>query len=148
MTTLRITTCTLAASFLLLTGCTSTPPATPAANANPVSSKTEPQAPTSITPNANQATESHAWTDEQILTCTVSQCWQLGGKTEDGYFAIIQKLAVISAQNRNLTLPESEEAGRKAGEYIKAEARKDRGQLLFAVVDGAVRKVGTPNSSN
>ena len=148
MTTLRITTCTLAASFLLLAGCTSTPPATPATPANPPSSRTEPQAAHSITPNPNEATESHAWTDEQILTCTVSQCWHLGGRTEDGYFDIIQKLAVISARNRNLTLPESEEAGRKAGEYIKAEAHKDRGQLLFAVVDGAVRKVGTPSPSN
>jgi hypothetical protein len=56
----------------------------------------------------------------------------------------VQQLAVLSANHRHLTLPQDEDAGRKAGEYIKAQAKQDRGQLLYAVVDGAVRKVALP----
>ncbi|HMH14766.1 MAG TPA: hypothetical protein VK578_16830 [Edaphobacter sp.] len=135
----------LAASLLLLAGCNSNSrsplrPASPAPTTPPAKS------PVTITPSANEP--SHSWTDEQILTCTVTQCWRLGGKTEEGYFDIIQQLAVISARNRNLSLPEDEKAGEKTGEYIKAEAHKDHEQLLFALVDAAVRKVGTPNPSN
>ena len=149
MKTFRLTTAAFAASLLLFTGCgpnsrsplrPQSPAASPAANPTPAPS------PVTITPSANEP--SHTWTNEQILTCTVSQCWQLGGRTEEGYFDIIQQLAVISARNRNLTLPESEKAGEETGEYIKAEAHKDHDQLLFALVDAAVRKVGTPNPSN
>jgi hypothetical protein len=148
MKTLRLTTTALAAS-LLLAGCNNPPSAIPAAgrsDTTPATPATPPKSPVTITPSANEP--SHTWTNEQILTCTVTQCWQLGGKTEEGYFDIIQQLAVISARNRNLTLPESEQAGEKTGEYIKSEAHKDHGQLLFALVDAAVRKVGTPNPSN
>ncbi|HMG02772.1 MAG TPA: hypothetical protein VK596_06540, partial [Edaphobacter sp.] len=87
--------------------------------------------------------EKHPWTTQQILTCSVSQCWQLSGKSEDTFFDIVQDLAVISAKNRNLTLPEDEAAGKKAGEYIKAKAKADHNQLLFSIVDQAVREVGT-----
>jgi hypothetical protein len=147
MKTLRLT--TLAASLILLAGCnpdSRSPlrPQSPAAS--PTDSPTPARSPVTITPAATEP--SHTWTTEQILTCTVSQCWQLGGRTEEGYFDIIQQLAVISARNRNLTLPETEKAGEETGEYIKAEAHKDHDQLLFSVVDAAVRKVGTPNPSN
>jgi hypothetical protein len=145
----RLTTTALATSLLLLAGCNNPPSGIPAAgrsDSSPAAPATPPRSPVTITPPANAPT--HTWTDEQILTCTVTQCWELGGKTEDGYFDIIQQLAVISARNRNLTLPEDEKAGEKAGEYIKSEAHKDHDQLLFALVDTAVRKVGTPNPSN
>lgn len=49
---------------------------------------------------------------------------------------------MISSQNRNLTLPETAEAGQKVGEEIKAKA--DHDELLYAVVDDAIRKVGQP----
>ncbi len=149
MKTFRLTTAAFAASLLLLAGCNEnsrsplrpqSPAASPAASPSPAPS------PVTITPPATEAP--HTWTTEQILTCTVSQCWEIGGRTEEGYFNIIQQLAVISARNRNLTLPETEKAGEETGEYIKAEAHKDHSQLLFAVVDAAVRKVGTPNPSN
>jgi hypothetical protein len=145
MKTLRLTTPALAAS-LLLAGCNHPPSAIPAAGRSDATPATPPRSPVTITPAANEP--AHTWTNEQILTCTVTQCWQLGGKTEEGYFDIIQQLAVISARNRNLTLPEDEKAGEKTGEYIKSEAHKDHGQLLFALVDAAVRKVGIPNPSN
>jgi hypothetical protein len=100
-----------------------------------------------ISPSAD-STAAHNWTTEQILTCTVSDCWQLAGKNEDTFFDIIQQLAGISAQTRGLTLPESAEAGKRAGEYIKAKAKADHGQLLYAIVDASVRKVGTKAPTN
>ena len=149
MKTFRLTTAAFAASLLLLAGCnpdSRSPlrPQSPAAS--PTDSPTPARSPVTITPAATEP--SHTWTTEQILTCTVSQCWQLSGKNEDNFFDIVQQLAVISAKNRDLTLPETEAAGEKTGEYIKAQAHKDRQQLLYAVVDEAIRKVGTPNPSN
>jgi hypothetical protein len=97
--------------------------------------------PVTITPSADSIAP-HSWTTEQILTCTVSDCWQLAGKNETTFFDIIQQLSEISAQTRGLTLPDSAEAGKRTGEYIKAKAHTDHGQLLYAIVDAAIRKVG------
>jgi hypothetical protein len=99
--------------------------------------------PATITPSAD-STAPHNWTNEQILTCTVSDCWQLAGKNETTFFDIIQQLSVISAQTRGLTLPDNAEAGKRAGEYIRAKAKTDHGQLLYAIVDASIRKVGKP----
>ncbi|HEY0162604.1 MAG TPA: hypothetical protein VGB69_08020 [Edaphobacter sp.] len=130
----------LAATVLAAAGCNSE--SKPAPDVAPKSNPASP-ASTSITPSPGEASEKHPWTTEQILTCTVSQCWQISGKSEDSFFDIVQDLAVISAQNRNLTLPEDEKAGQKAGEYIKAKAKEDHDSLLYAIVDQAVRQVGT-----
>jgi len=99
------------------------------------------QSPATITPSAD-STAPHNWTNEQILTCTVSQCWQLAGKNESTFFDIIQQLAAISAQNRNITLPNNAAAGERVGNYIKMKAKADRDALLFSVVDASVRYVG------
>jgi hypothetical protein len=99
-----------------------------------------------ITPSAD-STAAHNWTKEQILTCTVSDCWQLAGKNEATFFDIVQQLAEISAETRGLTLPENAEAGKRAGEYIKAKAKADHGQLLYAIVDASVRRVGTKSAT-
>src|SRR5258707_1695069 len=101
----------------------------------------QPKSPVTITPSADSAAP-HNWTTEQILTCTVSDCWQLAGKNEAAFFDIVQQLAEISAQTRGLTLPDDAAAGKRAGEYIKAKAKADHGQLLYAIVDASVRKVG------
>jgi hypothetical protein len=138
----RITFLTLAA-ILVTTGCQPAPKPAPEPAPKPAA------AAESITPTPADSAEKHPWTKDQILTCTVSQCWQLSGKNEDAFFDIIQQLAVISAKNRDLTLPEDENAGKQAGEIIKAKAKADHQQLLFAIVDEAVRKVGTeaPNAT-
>jgi hypothetical protein len=113
-----------------------------------VASAQQPKSPVTITPSADSTTQ-HNWTTEQILTCTVSDCWQLAGKNEATFFDIIQQLAEISAQTRGLTLPDSAAAGQRTGEYIKAKARTDHGQLLYAIVDASIRKVGTrPAATN
>ncbi|HXC94774.1 MAG TPA: hypothetical protein VNU92_03690 [Edaphobacter sp.] len=100
------------------------------------------KSPVTITPSASSQAP-HNWTTEQILTCTVSDCWQLAGKDETTFFDIIQQLAEISAEHRGLTLPDDEAAGKRTGEYIKEKAHTDHGQLLYAIVDASIRKVGT-----
>src|ERR1700722_1217694 len=107
----------------------------------------QPKSPVTINPSSNSTTP-HNWTTEQILTCTVSDCWQLAGKNEATFFDIIQQLAEISAQTRGLTLPDDAAAGKRTGEYIKAKARTDHGQLLYAIVDAAIRKVGKPEATS
>jgi hypothetical protein len=102
----------------------------------------QPKSPVTITPSADSAAP-HNWTTEQILTCTVSDCWQLAGRNETTFFDIIQQLSEISAQTRGLTLPDNAAAGQRTGEYIKAKAHTDHGQLLYAIVDAAIRKIGT-----
>jgi len=130
----------LAAAAFVAIGCDTAPkPAPEAAKPTPAAAPS----PVSITPSPGEAAEKHPWTTQQILTCTVSQCWQLSGKSEDTFFDIVQDLAAISAKNRDLTLPEDEAAGKKAGELIKSKAKADHDQLLYAVVDEAVRQVGT-----
>jgi hypothetical protein len=59
----------------------------------------------------------------------------------------VQELAELSAQNRGVSLPNTQEAGARFGGWIKKQARKDSDQLLYAVVDSAVRHVGTAQAS-
>jgi hypothetical protein len=75
---------------------------------------------------------------EELLTSTVHQAWLLSGKNEANFFEMVEQLANLSAKNRGITLPDSEAAGRRMGEYIKRTAKADTDQLLYAVVDKAV----------
>ncbi|WP_446745535.1 hypothetical protein [Silvibacterium acidisoli] len=79
---------------------------------------------------------------DQLVTKTVHEAWVASGRNEDKFFDMVQQLANLSAQNRGITLPNTQEAGAKFGAWIKKEARKDPDQLLYAVVDRAVRYVG------
>ena len=79
---------------------------------------------------------------EQLVTKTVHEAWVASGRNEDKFLAMVQQLAELSAQNRGITLPNTPEAGAKFGDWIKKESRKDPEQLLYAVVDHAVRYVG------
>lgn len=105
---------------------------------------TQSTSPVDIRPDATEA--AHPWTVEQLLPLTVSEAWQMSGRNEDKFFDMVQDLAAFSAKKRNLVLPDDEAAGRQAGEYIKQQAKQDHNQLLYAVVDQAVRKVGKPAS--
>jgi hypothetical protein len=92
---------------------------------------------------ASSDTTAPSWTIDQAVTCSVHDAWELGGKNEAGFFAIVKALAELSAQKRGLVLPDKEAVGREFGEYIKTQAKADRDQLLYAIVDRAVRKYGT-----
>ena len=104
------------------------------------SAQTQQQAPTNIQPRSDQgqSTGNSSFTKEQLLTSTVHQAWLLSGKNEATFFDMVEQLAQISANNRGLTLPDSNAAGRRMGEYIKRTAKMDTDQLLYAVVDKAV----------
>jgi hypothetical protein len=78
------------------------------------------------------------WSKEQLLTSTVHQAWLLSGKNEATFFEMVKQLAEISADNRGVTLPDDEAAGRHFGTLIKTYAKADTDQLLYAVVDKAV----------
>ncbi len=123
-----------AASFALLT-------LTPALPAQQDQDKPAPIAPASA---AGKVAATPNWSSDQLLTSTVHQAWLLSGRNEATFFEMVTQLAEISARNRNLELPESAAAGAQVGEMIKTAAKQDTDQLLFAVVDAAVRKVGKP----
>jgi hypothetical protein len=92
---------------------------------------------------AAQTPTAHSWTTEQIVTASVREAWALGGKTEEGFFEIVQSLTELSAQKRGVTLPDTKEAGTKAGNWIKKQAKKDPDQLLYVIVDRAVQFTGS-----
>jgi len=94
----------------------------------------------SISGPTNAGDES-GMTNDQLITQTVHEAWVASGRNEDKFFAMVKQLAEFSAQKRNITLPQTQQAGEKAGEWIKKEARKDPNQLLYVVVDRAVRHV-------
>ena len=76
---------------------------------------------------------------DKLVVDTCRQAWQQGGRTPDGFFAIVQRLAELSAQNRGVTLPDDQAAGARAGQWIRTQALKDPDQLLYAIVDQAVQ---------
>jgi hypothetical protein len=84
----------------------------------------------------------------QIVTATVHDAWLLSGKNEEAFFDIVEQLAQFSAQKRGLTLPDSEAAGRRMGLMIKTRAKADHDQLLYAIVDQAVRTLGTKSMAS
>jgi hypothetical protein len=86
----------------------------------------------------------HNWTTDQIITATVHQAWVLSNQNEAAFFEIVRELAEISARNRNLILPDDPGAGRRAGQYIKDQAKADHDQLLYDIVDKSVRMTGRP----
>jgi hypothetical protein len=100
-------------------------------------------APTSQSASDAGSPAAQNWTTDQIITATVHQAWILSGKNEANFFEIVKQLADISARNRNLVLPDNPAAGRRAGAYIKAQAKADHDQLLYAIVDKSVRMTGT-----
>lgn len=86
-------------------------------------------------------------TDTQLLTITVHEAWVDSGRNEDTFFTLVKRCAEISSKNRGLTIPDTLAAGTKAGNIIKTTAKRDPGQLLYAVVDAAVRKTAVPTTS-
>ena len=97
------------------------------------------RAQTSAPQTSGTSSSKHSWTMDQAITSSVREAWALGGKTEEGFFEIVQALAELSAHKRGVAPPDTESAGAKAGNWIKAQARTDPDQLLYVVVDEAVR---------
>lgn len=92
-----------------------------------------------ISPKSDSQTPTKtSFTQEELLTSTVHQAWEISGKNEANFFEMVRQLAELSAKNRGITLPDTEAAGRRMGNYIKTSAKADTDQLLYAVVDKAV----------
>ncbi len=85
---------------------------------------------------------------DQIITASVHDAWLLSGKNEEAFFDIVEQLAQLSAEKRGLSLPDNAAAGKRMGEMIKEKAREDHDQLLYVVVDEAVRAVGTKTTAS
>ncbi len=75
---------------------------------------------------------------DRLVTSTCRQAWHLSGENQDGFFDIVERLTDLSAHNRGVTLPNTKEAGSRAGQWIRTQSLKDPDQLLYAVVDHAV----------
>ena len=84
---------------------------------------------------------------DQIVTASVHDAWLLSGKNEEAFFDIVEQLAQISAEKRGISLPDSAAAGKRMGEIIKEKARADHDELLYVIVDQAVRAVGTKTAA-
>jgi hypothetical protein len=101
----------------------------------------------SATMNGQASTQAQSaqseWPPEQLITSSVHDAWVLSGRNEEKFFAMVSELAQISAQKRGLTLPNTEDAGKKFGELVKSLSKGNHDQLLYVVVDEAVQKVGT-----
>lgn len=100
-----------------------------------------------VTAHPNAETNPKTYPLDQIVTASVHDAWLLSGKNEAAFFDIVEQLAQLSAQKRGLTLPDDAAAGKRMGELIKEKARADHDQLLYVVVDQAVRAVGTKDKS-
>lgn len=102
---------------------------------------TVPAQATNAAPSVTGANSSGAATPSaELMSSTVHEAWVMSGRNEDKFFDMVKELAAVSAQKRGVTLPDTEAAGRKMGLLIKTSARRDPDQLLYAVVDAAVKQ--------
>lgn len=90
-------------------------------------------------PSATGQGATPTWTTDQLITSTVHDAWLLSGRNEATFFEMVETLAEISAKNRGIALPNTTAAGQRMGAYIKRTAKADTDQLLYVVVDKAVR---------
>ena len=89
--------------------------------------------------SGSMATDSSSMPIDQLLPMTVHEAWVASGRNEDKFFAMVKQLTELSAQKRGVTLPDSAQAGQRAGAEFKTLARKDPDQLLYVVVDTMVQ---------
>ena len=80
-------------------------------------------------------------TADQALPLTCAQAWAVAGKSYGPMLAIVTTLAKVSLANRELTFPNTREAGIDAGTGIAQDCKADPQALLYAVVDKHVRRV-------
>jgi hypothetical protein len=102
----------------------------------PVSAQTS-SSPTDPQSSANPEVDSIPI--DKLVTATCRQAWQMAGRNQDGFYAIVARLTELSAHNRGVSIPDDQQAGARAGEWIRTQALKDPDQLLYSVVDRAVQ---------
>lgn len=82
-----------------------------------------------------------SWKAVDALPLTCTQAWVQSGRTYPGLLRVVDVLARVSLANRELTFPNTREAGLDAGKGIAEDCKADPHALLFAIVDRQVRRV-------
>ena len=80
-------------------------------------------------------------TADQALPLTCAQAWAVAGKSYGPMLAIVTTLAKVSLANRELTFPNTREAGIDAGTGSAQDCKAVPQALLYAVVDKHARRV-------
>ncbi len=80
------------------------------------------------------------WATAQLITSTVHDAWVLSVRDEKTFASMVSELIPLSLTNRGITLPDDAGVGQRLGQLIKQYAKADTDQLLYVVVDRAVRK--------
>src|SRR5215831_6993734 len=80
-----------------------------------------------------------------LLPLTCVQGWMKSNRNYTGMRLIVVTLARVSLANRDLTFPDTREAGLQAGKAIAEDCKADPNALLFAIVDKHVRSVAEAN---
>ena len=78
---------------------------------------------------------------EEALPMTCVQAWVASGKSVPEMLGTVRTLARVSLANRELTFPDSRDAGLEVGKGIAEDCKADPHALLFAIVDRHVRRV-------
>ena len=91
--------------------------------------------------SATRGTSGRPVSATQALPMTCQQAWMAAGQSYAPMLQIVKTLAKMSLANRNLTFPNSREAGVDAGRGIADDCKADPDALLFAVVDKHFRRV-------
>jgi hypothetical protein len=87
------------------------------------------------------------WKAEDALPLTCAQAWVQSGRSYPGMLTVVDTLTRVSLANRDLTFPNTREAGLDAGKGIAEDCKGDPHALLFAVVDKHVRRGAEAASS-
>jgi hypothetical protein len=82
----------------------------------------------------------------QALPLTCAQAWVAAHRSYAEILVIVTTLAKVSLANRDLTFPNTREAGFDAGRGIADDCKADPDALLFAIVDEHVRRVAGTTS--
>jgi hypothetical protein len=88
------------------------------------------------------------WAATDVLPLTCVQAWEKAGKTYPKMLSIVVTLARVSLANRDLTFPDTREAGLEAGKRIADDCKADPDGLLFAIVDKHVRQIAKPSTAS
>jgi hypothetical protein len=94
-------------------------------------------------PHMNAFVSARAGAAEVPVTLTVREVWARSDENYERFVVVVRSMAMMSLEKRRLHLDASREAGLEIGKAVRAEAQRDPDQLLYAVVDAAVRQYTT-----
>ena len=77
----------------------------------------------------------------ELIPMTCAEAWAASGKDYTEMYRILAALATVSLANRELTFPNTKEAGIDAGTGVAKDCEADPKGLLYAMVDKHVRRV-------